>query len=295
MWKEEWNIAIREVWCYFSSAVSKKEIADWQEEFEEEFSGKLVFLTDISQLVFYEGKETKEQEEGIFLITDSKTFYEAAYRKKIPFLLYLHEGNTMENFTNAPFATTGLSGIDYEYMEKIYKRFFGIPWTILTTKRCIVREFTEDDLDELYEVYADPSISRYTEGLYADRERERKYIRDYIEQVYKLCGFGIWAIISKETGKLIGRAGIAWREGYDTPELGYVIGVPYQRKGIASEVCSKILEFAGKGLGFEKIRVLFVEENEASLRLCRKLGFKKDDDVYIDGKQMQQYIYMGEA
>ncbi|MBD5540199.1 MAG: GNAT family N-acetyltransferase [Lachnospiraceae bacterium] len=295
MWKEEWNIAIREVWCYFSSAVSKKEIADWQEEFKEEFSGKLVFLTDIRQLVFYEGKETKEQEEGIFLITDSKTFYEAAYKKKIPFLLYLHEGNTMENFSNAPFATTGLSGIDYEYMEKIYKRFFGIPWTILTTKRCIVREFTEEDLDELYEVYADPSISRYTEGLYADREQERKYIRDYIEQVYKLCGFGIWAVISRETGKLIGRAGIAWREGYDTPELGYVIGVPYQRKGIASEVCGKILEFAREGLGFEKIRVLFVEENKASLRLCRKLGFKKDEDVYIDGKQMQQYIYTGEA
>lgn len=295
MWKEEWNVVIREIWCYFSPVVPKQEIADWQEELKEGFSGKLLVLTSINQLLAYEGEAGQEQQAGIFLVTDSKVFYEAAYKKKIPFLLYLHEGNKMESFQNAPFATTGLSGVDYDYMEKIYKRFFGIPWTILTTKRCIVREFTEEDLDELYEVYADPSISRYTEGLYPDREQERKYIRDYIEQVYKLCGFGIWAIISKETGKLMGRAGIAWREGYDTPELGYVIGVPYQRKGIASEVCGRILEFAGERLGFGKIRVLFLKENEASLRLCRKLGFQKDEDVYIDGKQMQQYIYIGEA
>lgn len=295
MWKEEWNVVIREIWCYFSPVVSKREVADWQEELKESFSGKLLVLTTINQLISYEGEANQERQAGIFLVTDSKAFYEAAYKKKIPFLLYLHDGNKKESFQNVPFATTGLSGVDYDYMEKIYKRFFGIPWTILTTKRCIVREFTEDDLDELYDLYADPSISRYTEGLYPDREQEQRYIRDYIEQVYKICGFGIWAVISRETGKLIGRAGIAWREGYDTPELGYVIGVPYQRKGIASEVCSRILEFAREGLGFEKIRVLFLKENKASLALCRKLGFQKDGNVDIDGRQMQQYIYIGEA
>ena len=286
MQKAEWNVNISEIWYSFSVAVSSEEIDTWKRKLAGKFSGKIRSVQDssFSDLVLKKSRE-------IFLITDRECCYEAAYQERIPFLLYLHEGNRDAEFSKAPFGVLSLDAVDLVYIESVYKRFYGIPWTILETDRCIIREITEEDLDELYEVYEDPAITRYTEGLYEDREEERKFIRQYIEKVYGFDGFGIWAVILKETGRLIGRAGLAWREGYDTPELGYVIGVPYQRKGIATEVCGAILSYATEELGFSEIRVLFEEENIASLKLCRKLGFKRDKSVMLSDKQMEQYIF----
>ncbi len=288
MWKDEWNVKIAEIWYYFTDAVSLKEIEMWTEELEKTFTGRVVGVKAPSCIV-----APQKRRPEVFLVTDSVDFYEAAYREKIPFLLYLHDGNKAASFKKVPYAVTGLKGVDYDYMDKIYRRLFGIPWTILTTKRCVIREIAEDDLDELYDVYKDPSITRYTEGLYQDREKEREYIKDYISQVYELCGFGIWAVVDKVTGKLIGRAGFSWREGFETPELGYIISADYQRKGIATEVCGAILNFAKKELQFSLIRVLFERENIASFKLCRKLGFEEAGDVLIEGKEMCQYVYTG--
>ena len=289
MQKAEWNVNISEIWYSFSAAVSLEEIDAWVQRLSGEFAGKIRCLRDYSS--FPDAVFPKNRE--IFLVTDRENYYESAYQERIPFLLYLHEKNKDVEFSKAPFGILSLNDVDLSYIENVYKRFYGIPWTILETDRCIIREITEEDLDELYEVYADPSITRYTEGLYEDREAEREYIRKYIEKVYSFDGFGIWAVILKETGRLIGRAGIAWREGYDTPELGYVIGVPYQKKGIATEVCKAILSYTTEELGFCKIRVLFEEENIASLKLCKKLGFKRDKCVMISDKKMEQYIFTG--
>lgn len=288
MWKDEWNVRIAEIWYYFTDAVSVEEVKAWRKELKRTFGGQVILVEEVSRIA-----ASCQKRPEILLITDSSVFYEAAYREGIPFLLYLHDGNKAESFKKAPYAVTSLKGVDFAYMDKIYRRFFGIPWIILTTKRCVIREIAEDDLDELYEVYANPSITRYTEGLYQDREKERAYIKEYIGQVYELCGFGVWAVVDKATGKLIGRAGLAWREGFETPELGYIISADYQRQGIATEVCGAILKFAEKELQFPMIRVLFEKENTASFKLCKKLGFKEDREILIEGKEMCQYVYMG--
>ena len=184
-----------------------------------------------------------------------------------------------------PYAVIDFEGIDYAYLCDIYKRFFHIPWTILETERCVLREMTPEDLDALYEVYADPEISRYTENLYEDREQELAYIKDYIEHVYRFCGLGIWVIVEKQMNRLIGRAGLAFRDGYDTPEIGFIIGKEYQRRGYAYEVCRAILKYC-KDLDMKTIRVVYQRENLASVELCKKLGFTITGSFTEDGKDM---------
>ena len=184
-----------------------------------------------------------------------------------------------------PYAVMDFEGIDYTYLCDIYKRFFHIPWTILETERCVLREMTPKDLDALYEVYADPEISRYTEALYEDREQELAYMKDYIEHVYRFCGLGIWVIVEKQINRLIGRAGLAFRDGYDTPEIGFIIGKEYQRRGYAYEVCRAILKYC-KGLDMKTIRVIYQKENRASEELCKKLGFVITGAFSEDGKDM---------
>lgn len=220
-----------------------------------------------------------------FCITDIPDVCRLVQEKGIPSLLYLHDGNKEESMSQIPYAITDFEGIDYAYLCNVYKRFYHIPWTILETRRCILREMTEDDLDALYEVYRDPEVSRYTENLYEDREKERAYIRDYIEQVYHFCGLGIWLIVLKESKTVIGRAGLAWRDGYDTPEIGFVIAKDYQRQGYAFEVCDAILHYC-KELDLRMIRVLYQKENIASDKLCKKLGFEVKREFEADGKRM---------
>lgn len=278
MWKKEWNINIRSV-CYdFSDQVPEEEIKSWIEEMREDYNGEIV------QGMPKDGNEA-------FFMTDRIIRCREAAKCGIPFLFYLHEANKGESYEEIPYAVTSLDGVTISYIEKIYRRFRDIPWTILETERCILREITEDDLEELYEVYADPSVSLYTEGLYEDRDLERAYIKDYIQKVYRFCGYGIWAVIQKGSGRMIGRAGLACRDGFDTPELGYVIAVPYQRQGYAAEVCRAVLNYAVSELGFQQIRVVFTKENEASFQLCKKLGFQKECEIEIEGNTMQQYIY----
>ena len=220
-----------------------------------------------------------------FCITDIPEFCRMAAIEQIPSLLFLHEGNKNAPMQQIPYAAMDFEGIDYAYLRDIYKRFFHIPWTILETERCVLREMTPEDLDALYEVYADPEISRYTENLYEDREQELAYIEDYIEHVYRFCGLGIWVIVEKQMNRLIGRSGLAFRDGDDTPEIGFIIGKEYQRKGYAYEVCRAILKYC-KDLDMKTIRVVYQRENLASVELCKKLGFVITGAFTEDGKDM---------
>ncbi|MDE7359050.1 MAG: GNAT family N-acetyltransferase [Lachnospiraceae bacterium] len=148
-----------------------------------------------------------------------------------------------------------------------------------------MRETTVEDVDCFYRIYAEPSITKYMENLFADRDEEVAYTKDYIEKVYAFYGYGMWTVLDKEGGGVIGRAGISWREGYDLPELGFVFGVPWQGRGYAYEVCSAILAYARKELLMERVQALVQPGNERSLRLCEKLGFAVSGESEVDGKR----------
>lgn len=194
------------------------------------------------------------------------------------------------DFSGIPYAVTDTENLDERYLEKIWQRYRGIPWEICRTKRCLVRETTPADVESFYRIYRDKSITAYMENLFAEPEKELQYIKDYIEKVYGFYGFGMWTVCLKETGEVIGRAGLTLREGYEDPELGYVIGKAWQRQGIAAEVCREILSYGREELGFEKIRALVHPENVASKGLCHKLGFRYTGETETDGVIYDSYI-----
>lgn len=190
---------------------------------------------------------------------------------------------TAKDFPGISYAVTDVENLDPDYLERIWQRYRGIPWKICETKRCLVRESTPEDVESFYRIYRDKSITAYMEDLFRDKETETAYIREYIEKVYGFYGFGMWSVCLKETGEVIGRAGLSMREGFEEPELGYVIGKKWQRQGIAAEVCRAILAYGREELGFERVRALMHPENTASERLCRRLGFSYAGETEIEG------------
>ena len=231
----------------------------------------------------YDGRD----ERGVLCITDITEEYDRLCRKGLLVLPYRHLENKDEAFAGAEYVIEQIEDIDYEVIDMVYRRMVGLPWEILRTKRCIVRETIEEDVDGLYAIYAEPAITEYMEGLYHDRDEEIAYIQDYRRRMYGFYGYGIWTILNKQDGQVIGRAGINWREGFDIPELGFVIGVPWQRQGYAYEVCSEIMDYARDEIGFKQMQALVREHNEKSCALCRKLGFVDDGITLLEG---QRYI-----
>jgi len=187
-------------------------------------------------------------------------------------LAVLHEENRNQDLTAALYACEQPNELDADYMDKVFRRYLGLPWEILETERCTVRETVPEDADEFFGIYSAPGMTLYNDGLSPELEQERQYIRDYIDKVYRFYNFGVWTILKKDTDEVIGRAGFSFREGFEGPELGYVIGRPWQGQGYATEVCRAILEYGFEELGFEEVHAFVRPENEASLRLCRKLG-----------------------
>ena len=236
-----------------------------------------------------EGARPAEQKRDVLYITDSGETYRVLLRQGGLVLPYRHDGNRDTDFTGAPYMIEQIEELGCEEIDMAYRRLAGLPWEILTTKRCIIRETVEADLDSFYRIYADPDITRYMEDLYADRDAELAYIREYREKVYGFYGYGMWTVLTK-AGDVIGRAGISWREGFDLPELGFVIGAPWQRQGYACEVCSAILKYAEQRLGMTRMQALVMEGNDRSEALCRKLGFSVKEQIEVEGKRYRYLV-----
>lgn len=261
-----------------SADAAKWEQPGWAEKEETE-------ITDIVFCLHGRKQETLKTGEGngILWLTDWDEDMRGLVKGHQAVLVCLHEGNREQDFKEAKYACEGPDGLDLDYLERVYRRFHKLSWDILDTKRCHIRETAEEDLESFYRIYSDPSITDYMENLYPDHEQELQYMRDYREQVYGFYGFGIWTVELRETGEVIGRAGLSLREGFEEPELGFVIGVPWQRMGIAREVCEAVLEYGRTELGFERVQALVKPENEVSLHLCDKLGFDRGSIVTVNG------------
>jgi len=229
----------------------------------------------------------KEILDAFLIITDSPELARICRKMDMAVAAVVSDGE--KDFSGIPYAVTDVDDLDERFLERIWQRYRGIPWKICETERCLVRETTLEDVEDFYRIYRDKSITAYMENLYEDKERERRYIRDYIEKVYGFYGFGMWTACLKETGEVIGRVGFSMREGFEEPELGYVIGKKWQRQGIATEVCREILAYGREELGFERARALMRPENIASERLCRKLGFRYEREEILDGAAYHCY------
>lgn len=232
-----------------------------------------------------------EEEEKTLYITDDLQTASCLKEEGEAVLIYLHEGNKTRNFSSFLYAVEDAEGLDAEYAERVYRRLKGLPWTILETGRCVVRETTTEDVEDFYQIYSHPHITKYTEDLYPDIEQEKQYVREYIEKVYSFYEFGVWTVVEKKSGAVIGRAGFSCREGYETPEIGFIIGVPWQRHGYAEEVCRAILEYGRTELGFSRVQALVETENEPSLTLCDKLGFCAVEELALNGRSYFRLLY----
>ena len=228
----------------------------------------------------------KRSRELIFLSSD-QFLLDLARDVDVPAIAY--QKPEADTFLHADMVVEGFEEVDMIFLQRVYERHFNIPWTILETKRCIVRELKLSDMDDLFSMYAEPGMTEYMEGLY-EYEEELEYQKAYIENMYRFYGYGMWLVFEKKTGTLIGRAGVEHREELNGEmELGYAIRTSFQHQGYAYEVCQAIVQYAREDLQAHLLHCLIEKGNVISEKLAVKLGFSYCGDREIDGTLMSDY------
>lgn len=94
---------------------------------------------------------------------------------------------------------------------------------------------------------------------------------------YKEDGFGLWAVILKETGKIIGQCGITKQRipEKEVLEVGYLFSADYWHKGFATEAAIACKNYAFENLGANEVYSIIRDNNYASQNVAKRNGMKE--------------------
>ncbi|MEG3990993.1 GNAT family N-acetyltransferase [Microcoleus sp. S28C3] len=148
----------------------------------------------------------------------------------------------------------------------------------IETARLYLRQFTPEDLDELYRIYSDPEIMKYLTGV-KTREATEIAIHTMLQR-WEQNYFGMWALVHKIDRKLIGRCGLAFLDKTPEVELGYAIDKVYWNQGLATEASFASLNYGFEILNLERIVAVALPENITSQRLIQKVGMKYEKNAH---------------
>ncbi len=143
---------------------------------------------------------------------------------------------------------------------------------MLETERLIFRKFTLDDLPQLIEQRSDPEVNKFLGGPERQNaEALATRIRFYMS-CYESHGIGMCPMIWKETGEVIGTAGLQPLENTDDIEVGYSMIKEFWGRGIGTEAARGWMEFGFRDKGLTRIVAVADLDNRASQRIMEKLG-----------------------
>jgi len=160
----------------------------------------------------------------------------------------------------------------------------------IETKRLMLREMTEGDFDALYAVLGDSEIMQRDPHAF-DADRVRAWISRNMER-YKVFGFGLWAVVLKETGEMIGDCGLSMRviNGQIRPEIGYHIRKDCQRKGYAGEAARAVRDWTFLNTPFHMVCSCMKRANLPSSRTAMAYGCRLVDE-YDDETNGSMQVY----
>lgn len=145
---------------------------------------------------------------------------------------------------------------------------------ILETRRLILRRQVPADLDSLFALYRDPEVVRYIPDAprtYAEAKEELEWFMNGHPQHPEL---GLWATVHKETGKFVGRCGLLpWTiDQRAEVEVAYLLAKAYWGQGLGTEAAQAIVRYAFEQLHLSRVVCMIEPENQASLKVARKIG-----------------------
>ena len=170
---------------------------------------------------------------------------------------------------------------------------FSASLVVTETERLLIRRITHKDMDELLAIMGKPEVMYAWEHGFTKKD-VRKWINRQLTR-YRKDGFGYFAVILKESGALIGQAGLmnSTINGNEAVELVYILDNAYWHNGYGTEAARTCLEYAFEELGLKTVCCSIRPENVASIRVAERLGMTLcgSHTVIYNEKEMPHLIY----
>ncbi|HSI69346.1 MAG TPA: GNAT family N-acetyltransferase [Gillisia sp.] len=147
------------------------------------------------------------------------------------------------------------------------------PFPEIRTKRLLLRQIQEKDLDNIFRGLSHPEVIKYYGVNYNSRESTKEQMTWYRELLEK--GTGIWwAISSLEGDVFYGAAGFNdLQKEHKKAEIGYWLLPEFWSRGYVSEAVTAILDYAFTSLDLHRIEAYVEVGNENSAKALKKLHF----------------------
>lgn len=168
---------------------------------------------------------------------------------------------------------------------------------ITETERLIIREMVQSDLGALCKILCDEEVMRAAYESAFSVEEAQNWMNRHFKR-YEEYGFGLWAVVLKETNEMIGQCGLtmqSWREK-EILEIGYLFQKAYWHKGYATEAAIACKEYAFSVLNASSVYSIIRDTHIASQNIAVRNGMKIVDKFtknfrYVD---MDFFLYCAE-
>ena len=147
--------------------------------------------------------------------------------------------------------------------------------TVVETERLILRRLSTADAEFILELLNDESFLRFIgdKGV-RTLEDARAYILNGPIQSYQTFGFGLYLAALKNSSAPIGICGLLKRDTLEDVDIGFAFLPGYRGNGYASEAARATLIHGKDDYGLGRIVAITSPDNEASIGLLEKLGFR---------------------
>lgn len=165
---------------------------------------------------------------------------------------------------------------------------------VLETERLVLRRMSPGDADFILGLLNEPSFLRFIgdRGV-RTREDARAYILKGPVDMYERLGFGLYIPELKGTGVPIGICGLVKRDFLADVDLGFALLPAFWGQGYAHEAAAAVMEHATGTLGLKRLVAITNPDNQSSIRLLEKLGFRFDRMIRAaaDGPEIRLFTW----
>ena len=184
---------------------------------------------------------------------------------------------------------------DLEAVKAEFRRMLTVsaPEKALETQRLVLRKMTQADYRDLCAILQDEQVMYAYEGAFSDEEVQNWLDRQLAR--YQEDGIGLYAVVLKETGAMIGQCGLTYQ---DTPEgrvleVGYLFQQAYWHHGYATEAARACKEYAFRTLGADRVCSIIRDTNTASQNVAKRNGMTVTGTFvkHYRGVDMPHYVF----
>lgn len=153
----------------------------------------------------------------------------------------------------------------------------------LETKRTILKQLTQDDIEDFYNIVKEDAIGKNLPiGKGCTYEQAERWLR-VVDEHWKKYGYGCYLVILKNNNKAIGYSGLSFIDELEAIEIKYGFKEEFWGNGYATETSKKAIDYAFSNLNADKIIGLTKLENYGSQNVLQKCGLQYKDTIEIFG------------